>query len=64
MPLVSHGIILNPISDVITKTGLKISARMDWRRYENGKKITDAEFKKKGDIASHDINPDRNYTIS
>ena len=47
VPLVSYGVILNLISGVRTKTGLKISAKMDRRRYETGKKITDAEFKKK-----------------
>ena len=63
VPLVSYGVILNLISGVRTKTGLKISAKMDRRRYETGKKITDAEFKKVG-ITPHDINPDWNYTIN
>ena len=46
VPLVSYGVILNLISGVRTKTGLKISAKMDRRRYETGKKIADEEFKK------------------
>ena len=62
-PLISYAVIINLIKATETESGLKISAKMDRRGYETGKKISDDEFKKI-DITSHDVNPDWNYTIN
>ena len=63
VPLVSYEVVSDPISGVKTKTGLKISAKMDRMGYKASKKITDDEFQKV-DTAVHETNPDRNYTIN
>ena len=63
VPLISYAIVLNLISSVKTKTGLRISAKMDRRKYKSGKKITDEEFGKIR-IVTHDTNPNWNYTIN
>ena len=62
-PLISYAVIINLIKATETESGLKISAKMDRRRYETGRKISDNEFRKI-DITSHDVNPDWNYTIN
>jgi hypothetical protein len=42
-PLVSHEVIVKLIANTITKTGLKISAKLDKGSYETGQKISDSE---------------------
>lgn len=62
-PLVNYGVVVNLIKGVKTKTGLKISVKMDKRTYETGKKLTDEEFERVK-FTSHKTNPNWNYTIS
>ena len=45
-PLVSYEVIINLIKGTRTKSGLKISAKMDKQEYETGRKITEEEFDK------------------
>ncbi len=62
-PLISYAVVLNLINSVKTKTGLKISAKIDKSKYETGRKISEEEFQKIK-IIPHTTNPDWNYTIS
>jgi len=62
-PLVSHGVIVNLIGHTTTQKGLRIKATLDRRSYEQGIKVSNAEF------ASIDMRPDAfhgdwNYAIS
>jgi transposase len=43
-PLVSHEVIVNLIAATTTKTGLKVRAKLDKRRYPKGLKVSDAEM--------------------
>jgi hypothetical protein len=43
-PLVSHETIVNLIASTTTKTGLQVRARIDRRRYPNGKTVSAAEM--------------------
>lgn len=61
-PLVSYETIISLIRGTRTKSGLKITARMDRKRYETGRKISDDEFAKVN-IKWHQVNPEWNYTI-
>ena len=61
-PLVSHQVIVNLIAATTTKTGLRVRAEIDPRKYPKGVKVTDQE------VASIRIERDRfhgdwNYTI-
>ncbi len=62
-PLVSYEVIINLIKGTRTKSGLKISAKMDKQKYEKGRKILEEEFDKIK-LVSHDTNPNWNYTIN
>ena len=62
-PLTSHEVIVNLIANTTTRTGLKIKAKMDKRRYATGIKVSDAELREVN------VEPDRfhgewNYTIA
>ena len=61
-PLRSYEIILNLIRGTTTKTGLKISAKIDKKIYETGKKVQECDFQKIN-FKRHSINPKWNYTI-
>jgi hypothetical protein len=62
-PLRTYEIILNLIKNTTTKTGLKISAKLDRETYMTGKKIDDEEFAKVK-IVRRDNNPNWNYTLN
>jgi hypothetical protein len=62
-PLTNYELIINLIENTTTKKGLKITAKMDKKIYELGKKILEKEFKKIN-ILEHKINPKWNYTLS
>ncbi len=61
-PLVSYEFIINLLNNVKTKTGLRISAKMDRKEYQKGKRITEEELEKIK-ITLHETNPQWNYTI-
>ena len=62
-PLISYEVIINLIKGTKTKSGLRISAKMDEQKYEKGRKISEEEFGRIA-ITLHDINPDWNYSIN
>jgi len=62
-PLINYEVVINLIKGTKTKTGLKITAKMDKRKYKVGKRITDKEFEKVK-VIQHNTNPNWNYTIS
>ena len=61
-PLRTYEIVLNLIGGTKTKTGLKISARLDKHTYEIGKEITAEEFDKIK-ITPNSVNPNWDYTL-
>ncbi len=61
-PLISYEAVVNLIGSTTTKTGLKIKAKLDRRKYALGLKITDKQMDSIK-IKRHDIQPDLNYTI-
>lgn len=62
-PLTSHDIMVNLIGATKTKTGLKVKAKIDKRKYPTGIKISDQELEKIN-IVKHNFHGDWNYTIS
>jgi hypothetical protein len=64
VPLVSHEVVVKLIGRTKTKTGLKVKAKLDKRRYPKGIKISDEEMKNLN-IEYHldSPNPEWNYTI-
>ena len=62
-PLVSHEVIVNLIGNTTTKTGLKIRAKLDKRRYPTGVKVADDDLAKV-QIAPADFHGEWNYTIA
>lgn len=62
-PLVSYETVVNLIGATRTRTGLRVKARLDPRRYEAGLKIPEEEMKQIN-LKSHDVHPEWNYTIS
>ena len=62
-PLRTYEIILNLIEGTKTKTGLRITAKIDKREYKTGIKIADEEFSKIK-INLHTTNPQWNYTLN
>lgn len=61
-PLLSHQVIVDMISATTTKTGLKVKSRVDPRKYETGRRVTNAQ------LAEVNLVPDKfhgewNYTI-
>lgn len=61
-PLVSYETVVNLIGGTRTRTGLRIKARLDPRRYEKGLKITDEQMEDIH-IEPHRMHPQWNYTI-
>jgi hypothetical protein len=65
-PLESHQVVIETISAVTTKTGLKVHAVLDTNTYPRGIKIPDREMKEfeARHLARHDFHGDWNYTIA
>lgn len=61
-PLVSYETIVNLISKTRTKTGLRIKAKLDRKKYKTGRKVSDVKMDKIN-LSYHKIQPDLNYTI-
>jgi hypothetical protein len=64
-PLTSHEVIIETISAVTTKTGLKVTAVLDTGTYPKGIKISDKDMKafEARHLRRHDFHGDWNYTI-
>lgn len=62
-PLRTYEIILNLIRGTTTKTGLKISAKIDKKIYETGKNVHESDFQKIN-IKPRRVNPKWNYTLN
>jgi DDE family transposase len=65
-PLESHQVLIETISAVTTKTGLKVHAVLDTNTYTRGIKIPDREMKEfeARHLTRHDFHGDWNYTIT
>jgi hypothetical protein len=61
-PLTDYGTVVNLISRTSTKTGLKVSCRLDKRKYPVGKTVTDSEWASI-DVVRDEFHGDWNYTI-
>lgn len=63
-PLISHEVVVKLIGKTKTKTGLKVKAKLDKRKYPTKVKVTDEEMEKLN-IEYHldSPNPEWNYTI-
>jgi transposase len=61
-PLVNHEVIVNLIAATTTKTGLKVRAKLDKRRYPKGLKVSDAEMALLN-IDRNDFHGEWNYVI-
>lgn len=61
-PLVSYETVLNLISGTKTRTGLRIKAKLDTKKYETGVEITDAQMQSIK-LEPHKTHPHWNYTI-
>jgi len=62
-PLTSHEIVVKLIGATVTKTGLKVKARLDKRRYPTKVKVTDEQMRDVN-IKPHAFHGEWNYTIS
>ena len=62
-PLVSHQAIVNLIAATTTRTGLRVKAALDTRRYETAVEVTDEVFARLR-ITPHTFHGDWNYTIA
>jgi hypothetical protein len=61
-PLTDYGTVVNLISRTSTKTGLKVSCRLDKRKYPVGKTVTDSEWASIY-VVRDEFHGDWNYTI-
>jgi len=61
-PLTSHEIVVKLIGATVTKTGLKVRARLDKRKYPTKVKVTDEEMRALN-IKPHAFHGEWNYTI-
>ena len=61
-PLVDYATVVNLIARTTTTTGLKVSCRLDRRRYPIGRKVSDEEWVQI-DLRPDDFHGDWNYTI-
>ena len=61
-PLADYETVVNLISKTTTATGLKVSCRLDRRRYPVGRKVSDEEWAKIS-LARDDFHGEWNYTI-
>ena len=64
-PLESHEVIIETISAVTTKTGLKVQAVLDTSTYPKGIKISDRKMKafEARHLIRHDFHGNWNYTL-
>jgi Rhodopirellula transposase DDE domain len=62
-PLVSHHVIVNLIAATTTRTGLRVKAALDTRRYETARQVPDEVFAQLR-ITPHTFHGDWNYTIA
>jgi hypothetical protein len=62
-PLVSHEVIVQLIGATTTRTGLRVRAKLDRRRYPTGRKVSDDEFQRVN-LTRADFHGEWNYTIS
>jgi hypothetical protein len=62
-PLTSHEVVVKLIGATVTKTGLKVKARLDKRKYPTKVKVTDAQMREVN-ITPHAFHGEWNYTIS
>jgi hypothetical protein len=62
-PLVSHEAIVNLIAATTTRTGLRVKAALDTRRYETARRVPDEVFARLR-ITPHAFHGDWNYTIT
>ena len=62
-PLVSHQAIVNLIAATTTRTGLRVKAALDTRRYETARQVPDEVFARLR-ITPHTFHGDWNYTIA
>jgi hypothetical protein len=61
-PLVSHETVVNLIANTTTKSGLRIRARLDPRKYETKRKVTDLQMQAMN-FEGDEFHPNWNYTI-
>jgi hypothetical protein len=61
-PLTDYATVVNLIAKTTTSTGLKVSCRLDHRRYPVGRKISDKDFAKIN-LVRNKYHGDWNYTI-
>lgn len=61
-PLVSYKVIVSLIGSTKTKSGLKVTAKLDKRKYKTGVKVNDEIFNALN-IKKHKFHPEWNYTI-
>jgi hypothetical protein len=61
-PLVSHDVVVKLIGSTKTKSGLKVKARLDKRKYPKGLKVSDAQMKALN-LKPHKFHGDWNYTL-
>ena len=61
-PLTDYATVVNLIAKTTTTTGLKVSCRLDRRRYPTGRKVSDEEWAKIN-LHRDDFHGDWNYTI-
>jgi hypothetical protein len=61
-PLTSHEIVVKLIGATVTKTGLKVKARLDKRKYPTKVKVTDEQMRALN-IKRHTFHGEWNYTI-
>ena len=65
-PLESHEVVIETISAVTTRTGLKVQAVLDTNSYPRGIRISDREMREfeARHLQRHDFHGDWNYTIT
>lgn len=61
-PLTSHEIVVKLIGSTVTKTGLRVKARLDTRKYPTKVKVTDEQMRTLN-IQPHAFHGEWNYTI-
>ena len=61
-PLVSHNIVVKLIGSTTTRTGLRVKARLDKRKYPIGIKVSDEEMEAIN-LTRHKFHGDWNYSI-
>lgn len=62
-PLISYEVIVNLIANTTTRSGLRIGASLDERKYPTGKKVTDEEMASLN-IERDDFHSEWNYRVS